>query len=83
MIEFLLDPHLSLRDKAYGLFYPMIWKFKRIYCWAYGCRVVYWSENEYIYGKYCERCEASISSAEGHSPHQILSGNLLERRFDQ
>ena len=55
--------------------------FRRTMCFFAGCREVFWSENEYISGEYCERCMASRSRSEGNTPFKMYEGNIFKRNI--
>ena len=46
--------------------------FRRLTCFILGCKLEWWSENEYVDGVYCVRCSAGESRAEGDTPHKII-----------
>jgi len=46
--------------------------FRRLACFILGCKLEWWSENEYVNGEYCVRCSAAESQAEGDTPHKII-----------
>jgi len=65
-------------DNIMGFLY---FYFRRTICFFAGCREVFWSENEYISGEYCERCMASRSRSEGNTPFKMYEGNIFKRNF--
>ena len=79
MFELLTDKDLEWKDKWEILLGTFGFPIYRITCWFLGCDIKYWSENEYISGEYCERCDASESNIEGKTPHKIITENLWER----
>jgi len=59
-------------DKYNELVMIISYWWRRLLCRLFGCKLEWWSENEYVNGEYCVRCSAAESQAEGDTPHKII-----------
>lgn len=57
------------------------WRLKRLTCFFKGCKISHWSENEYVGGTDCERCDAGYDTTYNETPWKLFEGNLLQRLF--
>lgn len=48
------------------------WLAKRFICLLIGCDIHYWSENEYIHGHDCSRCDAGEDTTGNSAPYKII-----------
>ncbi len=57
------------------------WRFKRLKCFFLGCDEQTWSENEWINGVDCKRCDAGYDNVYNETPWKLFEGNLIARLF--
>lgn len=72
---------MRFEDWIECLFCSWGWRFRRLKCFFLGCKISYWSENEYIGGTDCSRCDAGIETSGYETPWELFEENLIERLF--
>mgnify|MGYP006989407782 CR=1 FL=1 len=72
---------MNFEDYVMCLMDGFEWRIRRTKCFLLGCQILHWSENEWIHGTDCKRCDAGYDNTGNETPHKFIEGNIVYRLF--